>query len=418
MPSFACLRLQTTPSVHACVSKARGKVKSQIRGAHVREGAENQGKIEMSLVTSKVSSGYLPTLDGWRTVAILWVLMGHSHVWRYGWFSNEWLFATGGRGVQLFFALSGFLICNRLLREEQRFGGISLRSFYTRRFFRIQPAALTYLTVISILMLLGPLPRAWPAIAGSALMVRSFLPRRSMSWETAHFWSLAVEEQFYLFLPGFLVLCHRYRLALISSLVVIFEVWRVIVMETPRLQGFTPLIYLRTDTVIAEIFLGCAFALALNREKVMEFAKRFLYPWMTLLFTAAVYARITFHHSRSDHALGITVYPLLLVSTMLHPASLTSRFLELAPMRFVGRISYSLYLWQELFFNPFNAPGLGNFRSHTLLCWGAAFGCAIASYYLIEKPLIRYGHRIARKFDLAERETSQGLAHAETAGAQ
>jgi peptidoglycan/LPS O-acetylase OafA/YrhL len=189
-------------------------------------------------------------------------------------------------------------------------------------------------------------------------------------------------------------------------------------METPRLQGFTPLIYLRTDTVIGEIFLGCAFALALRREKVQEFAETFLYPWVALLFTAAVFARLTFHHSRSDHALGITVYPLLLVSTMLHPGSLTSRFLEFAPMRFVGRISYSLYLWQELFFNPFHVPVPGGLRSHTLLCWGAAFGCATASYYLIEKPLIRYGHRIARKFDLEEREASQGIAHAETARAQ
>lgn len=363
-------------------------------------------------------SGYLPTLDGWRTVAILWVLMGHSQVWRHGWFSNEWFFATGGRGVQLFFALSGFLICNRLLLEEQRFGGISLRSFYTRRFFRIQPAALAYLSVISILMLSGKIPQVWSAIAGSALMIRSFLPRRAINWETSHFWSLAVEEQFYLFLPGFLVLCRRYRLALISSLVVIFEVWRVFVMETPRLQGFSPLIYLRTDTVIGEIFLGCAFALALKCEKVQEFAKTFLYPWVTLLFTAAVYARIEFHHSRSDHALGITVYPLLLVSTMLHPESLTSRFLELAPIRFVGRISYSLYLWQELFFNPFHVPAPGSFRSHTLLCWGATFGCAIASYYWIETPLIRYGHRLARRFDLEEREATQGVAHVETAGAQ
>jgi peptidoglycan/LPS O-acetylase OafA/YrhL len=99
---------------------------------------------------------------------------------------------------------------------------------------------------------------------------------------------------------------------------------------------------------------------------------------------------------------------------MLHRDSLTSRFLELAPVRFVGRISYSLYLWQELFFDPFQVQAAGSFRSHTLLCWGAAFGCATASYYLIEKPLIRYGHRVARKFDLEERETHQGIAHADT----
>src|ERR1700727_1736668 len=123
---------------------------------------------------STKGSSYIPTLDGWRTVAILWVLLGHSRPWKIGWLSSTSI--QGGRGVQLFFALSGLLICDRLLREEQRFGGISLRSFYTRRFFRIQPAALAYLSVISILMLSGEIPRVWSAVAGSALMVRTFLP--------------------------------------------------------------------------------------------------------------------------------------------------------------------------------------------------------------------------------------------------
>jgi peptidoglycan/LPS O-acetylase OafA/YrhL len=375
-------------------------------------------KPEVGGVKQVERSGYLPTLDGWRTMAILWVLMGHSQVWRFGWLSNEWLRASGGRGVQLFFALSGLLICNRLLREEQRFGGISLRSFYTRRFFRIQPAALTYLAVISILMLSGKIPQVWSAVAGSALMIRSFLPRTATNWETAHFWSLAVEEQFYLFLPGFLVLCRRYRLAVLSALVVAFELWRAVVMATPRLQGFTPLIYLRTDTVIGGLLLGCVFTLALRREKMMAFAKATLYPWVALLYAAAVFARLTFHHSRSDHALEITVYPLLLVSTMLHPGSLTSRFLELSPIRFVGRISYSLYLWQELFFDPLVVPAPGSFRSHTLLCWCATFACAIASYYLIETPLIRYGHRVARRFDLEELEQSRSVDSAVIAGVQ
>jgi peptidoglycan/LPS O-acetylase OafA/YrhL len=381
-----------------------------------REGMRS--KFEMGPVKQRETSGYLPTLDGWRTVAILWVMMGHSHVWRFGGVSNQWFRGTGGRGVQLFFALSGLLICNRLLREEQRFGGISLRSFYTRRFFRIQPAALMYLAVISMLMLWGKIPQAWSAVAGSVLMVRSFVPRTVTNWETAHFWSLAVEEQFYLFLPGFLVLCRRYRLAVLSALVVIFELWRVVVMATPRYQGFTPLIFLRTDMVIGEIFLGCVFALALKRAKVMALVKSYLYPWVSLLYTALVFARIEFHHSRSDHALGITVYPLLLVSTMLHPDSLTSRLLGLAPVRFVGRISYSLYLWQELFFNPLVVPAPGSFRSHTLLCWSGAFACAIASYYLIERPLIRYGHRVARKFDLEVRESSRSFSSSEMAGAR
>lgn len=378
----------------------------------------NDARASPEASTTKTSTltgerrNYLPSLDGWRAIAILWVLEGHSQPWGLGGFTNHWLRSTGDRGVQLFFALSGLLICNRLLREEQRYGSISLRSFYTRRFFRIQPAALTYLAVVSLLMLSGEMPRVWSAVAGAALMVRNLFPRTATNWETAHFWSLAVEEHFYLLFPGFLVLCRRYRLVVMCMLVVALEWWRVVVLHTPRLQGFTPLIYLRTDMVIGGILLGCVFALALTRTRVLTFAKSYLHPWVALLYTAMVFTRLELHHSRSDHALIITVYPLLIAATMLHPRSLTSRFLELAPLRFVGRISYSLYLWQMLFFNYFQAPTPGSFRSHVLLCWFATFACAIASYYLIETPLIRRGHKIARRFDLQELDPHRRMADA------
>jgi peptidoglycan/LPS O-acetylase OafA/YrhL len=371
---------------------------------------EQQAAATVTTAGPKKRSGYIPSLDGWRTIAILWVLEGHSQPWSLGGFSNHWLRSTGDRGVQLFFALSGLLICNRLLREEQRFGSISLRSFYTRRLFRIQPAALTYLAVVSLLMLSGQIPKVWSAVAGAALMIRNLFPRTATNWQTAHFWSLAVEEHFYLLFPGFLVLCRRYRLALMCMLVIALEIWRVMVMQTPRLRGATPLTFLRTDMVIGGILLGCVFALALTRVKVLTLATSYLYPWVALLYMALVFLRLELHHSRFDHALIITVYPLLLTATMLHPGSLTTRFLELPLLRFIGRISYSLYLWQELFFNYFQAPAPGSFRSHVFLCWCATFACAIASYYLIETPLIRRGHRIAKQYDLQERHQPDDVA--------
>jgi peptidoglycan/LPS O-acetylase OafA/YrhL len=358
------------------------------------------------------SRAYIPTLDGWRAVAILWVLEGHSQPWSIGGVSNAWLRATGDRGVQLFFALSGFLICTRLLREESRFGAISLRSFYVRRLCRIQPAALTYLALVSLLMLSGAIPRAWSAVAGAALMIRNFFPVRATNWQTAHFWSLAVEEHFYLFLPGFLVLCRRYRMAILSALVMLFEVWRLVVLQTPRLRGFAPLVYLRTDMVIGGILLGGVFALALRKTNLSALAATYLQPWVALLYTAVVFIRLAIHHSRSDHALLITVYPLLIVATALHPVSFTSRLLELAPLRFVGRISYSLYLWQQLFFDYYVPPTPHSFRSHVFLCWCTVFACAIASYYLIETPVIRWGHKIAKRFDLQTTNQPDGVSTA------
>jgi len=374
------------------------------------ESKSMRGKQQTSPVVHGGKSRYIPTLDGWRAIAILWVLEGHSPPWHFAGLTSHWLQSTGYRGVQLFFALSGLLICSRLLDEEERFRSISLRSFYTRRLFRIQPAALTYLLVVVLLMLTGRIERAWTPVVGAALMIRDIWPWSAQNWQTAHFWSLAVEEHFYLLFPGFLVLCRRYRLALTSAMVVALEFWGIFVLHTPALRKYAMVIYLRTDMVAGGILLGCVFALALRRPQLLEIAKSYLRPWVALLYTAIVFARLELHHSRSDHALIISVYPVLITATMLHPRALTSRILELPPLKFVGKISYSLYLWQELFFFYAQAPAPGSFRSHTILCWGAAFGCAIASYYLIETPLIRYGHRKARKFDLQELETNRMFA--------
>ncbi len=344
------------------------------------------------------SKGYIPTLDGWRAIAIIWVLFAHSQMWSFGWFSIGPLKETGDRGVQLFFALSGFLICTRLLKEEVVSKSISLKSFYIRRLFRIQPAALTYLLVIVVLGMIGIIKLYLPGVVGAALMIRNYWPPRPGpgQWYTAHFWSLAVEEHFYLLLPGFLVLCRKRRLAILSLAVIAIEFWRLVVFEHPSLQKLGMLVYLRTDVVIGQILLGSVFAVALaENPSFVAWVKRRLHPWVALLYTAVVFTRLGLHRSRFDHAILITVFPVLIIATVFHPDTWFSRLLELPAVRFVGRISYSLYLWQMLFLDPFVTPAPGTFKANNTLCWSAAIACAIASYYLIEKPLISVGHRLA-----------------------
>ena len=363
---------------------------------------------------------YLPSLDGWRAIAILAVILFHCQVLHWGKISDSWLHVMGWRGVDLFFALSGFLICGRLLQEEARNGGISMRSFYIRRIFRIQPVALTYLAVVSVLILTGELYKLdrysespWSTVVTSILMVRNVFTK-TFFFETAHFWSLSVEEQFYIFLPTFLVLCKRYRLAALAGLFVAANIWRVIYLSTPR----PAYIFQRTDLVCAPILLGCVFALALARPRLRALTQACLLPWVALSYAVLIFVVTGLHHSRVDYVLTVLMYPLLITATTLHPASWTTRFLELAPLRYVGRISYSLYLWQELFFNPFSPAPPHTFRSHLLLCWIGTFGCAIASYYLIERPMVRHGHRIAKRFDLQKLEKSQSFGSAETAKVQ
>jgi peptidoglycan/LPS O-acetylase OafA/YrhL len=347
------------------------------------------------------------------------VILFHCQALHWGVISDSWVHAVGGRGVDLFFALSGFLICGRLLQEEARNGGISMRSFYIRRLFRIQPPALTYLAVVSVLILTGELYKLdryggspWSTVLTSILMVRNIFTK-TFFFETAHFWSLSVEEQFYIFFPTFLVLCKRYRLAVLTCFYLAANVWRLIYLSKPRPAH----IFQRTDLVCAPILLGCVFALALARPRFRTLAQTYLRPSVALSYAVLIFIVTAVHHSRSEYMLTVLMYPLLITATTLHPQSWTTWFLELAPLRYVGRISYSLYLWQELFFDPFAPPPPHTFRSHVLLCWVATFACAIASYYLIERPMIRYGHRVAKKFDLKKQEKSQSFRPTEMAEA-
>ncbi|MGC1297760.1 MAG: acyltransferase, partial [Alloacidobacterium sp.] len=182
--------------------------------------------------------GYIPTLDGWRAVAILLVMLHHDRLHHFLGTAGIWLQKYGSRGVDLFFALSGLLICTRLLEEEQLTGTIRLKNFYLRRLFRIQPAVLVYLATICLLMLAGALQHAWGGILFGLLLVRNYFPLHLVTrdYYTGHIWSLSVEEHFYLFLPFFLRRVRNHRATILLSCVVLLSLWRHFVFTHSSLQ--------------------------------------------------------------------------------------------------------------------------------------------------------------------------------------
>jgi peptidoglycan/LPS O-acetylase OafA/YrhL len=348
-------------------------------------------------------SGYLPSLDGWRAIAILSVICYHDRVHQFWLFSTSLIHQYGDLGVDLFFAISGVLICSRLLEEERVKGGISLKGFYIRRFFRICPPAWLYLIAYVLLSLFHLLPVDVGGVLASFLMVRNFwvgvagdTPR---TWYTIHFWSLSVEEHFYLLLPSLLIFVKRRRTVLLGVLSVAVMLWVTLVTHFTALQKTG--IVLRTDMRIHALLIPAMFAVLLTRQEVRAFVTRWLHPWVAVLLFLAVFTLLTRTHV---HLLSLATmfvipvgFPLLVISTMLHPKSIACRVLEWWPLRFVGHISYSLYLWQQMFFAGGRAPAAWPLSVLQIfpLNYLAAFACATASYYLIEKPLIRVGHRVA-----------------------
>ena len=148
------------------------------------------------------TSTKLPSLDGWRAVSIGLVLVQHSTMAAgFPPALTPWIkrFDLGSLGVQFFFVISGFLITWLLLQEQARHGRISLKHFYLRRALRILPVYFFYLFVLGCLTRYEQPGYLWAA--NLTFTTNYFWPPEG----TAHFWSLGVEEQFYLLWPGLLV---------------------------------------------------------------------------------------------------------------------------------------------------------------------------------------------------------------------
>jgi peptidoglycan/LPS O-acetylase OafA/YrhL len=348
---------------------------------------------------AKSRLGYIPTLDGWRAVAIIAVLLNHD----LSWWPTSLLHQFGRQGVDLFFALSGILICTRLLEEEKISGKISLRNFYIRRIFRIQPAALVYLACICLLTAFGVLSHTFGGVRASLLMVRNyFQPHQGDDWYTAHFWSLSVEEHFYLLLPGFLILVKKHRVTLLLAIVVALKSWQMLLRRHPDLPPNLAS-SLRTEAAAIGILLAAVVALLLMRPRFRAWCQSWIHPYPALVLTCLIWLA-------SDKVQSVTgwfdfamllAYPLLIVSTVLHPANLIGRALESAPLRFLGRISYSVYLWQMIFFcfgygvpAP-HSPLIAHIQT-SLLRYPVTLAVSLFSYYVIEKPMVRLGHRLAK----------------------
>ena len=235
-------------------------------------------------------TGYLPSLDGWRAVAIIGVVLTHDSEWSLAGFSNRSWKGYGGWGVQVFFAISGFLICTRILQEEVSLGRFKLGSFYIRRFFRIQPAALAYLVTIALLMAAHIVHEHWRIWFGALLLYQNFLfhqQNRALifaGYFTGHFWTLALEEQFYVLLSLFLFFVRRRRIAVLFFLLAALK----LLQHVGKVHGLysEDTSARKTFWAIQFLFYPAMMALLLRVGWIITAAKRYLRPWVAYVGTA------------------------------------------------------------------------------------------------------------------------------------
>jgi peptidoglycan/LPS O-acetylase OafA/YrhL len=348
--------------------------------------------------------GYLPTLDGWRAVAILMVMIYHGTVSLFvkdGLYPNlklQQLVGYGTWGVPIFFAISGFLISTRLLHEEREKGRINLSAFYVRRSCRILPPYLTYLGVLGVIAATGVISVQRIEWLSSVLFFRNYVTPLHFGIYTSHFWSLAIEEHFYLLWPTLLVLCgaRRARWAVVVLALGVAG-WRSFEFRHHWLvhllpgAGFSQ----RTDIRIDGLLWGCWVALLYMIPDYRGLLTRWLTPWRWLTIVAVFIACMLSRLPLTALWLSLLL-PFILLGTVMHPSAFVGRVLESSLLRWIGRLSYSLYIWQQLFL--ISNDGIHSYPLGALqripFNYFVVFCCAVLSYYLIERPAIRLGHRL------------------------
>jgi len=335
------------------------------------------------------SGHYVKTLDGLRAVSIVGVMISHA----VDPFRHPLLASLGHTGVLIFFAISGYLITTRLMEEHRKTGGISLRDFYVRRAFRILPPALLYLATVYVMARAGLLACSLPDIKSAALLYINYLRVGDEGWRVGHFWSLSVEEHFYLVWPALLAwvgVKRGARAALVAALFI--GAWRIVdnrfhlVAALLPGQGTDPIPY-RTDLIADALFWGCclAFVVGARKWEIGPVASNVIAVGALGMLVALVFRHVN-HVAFLVHFLPVVMLGAIVVA----PGSPIGKLLELAPLRMIGRLSYSLYIWQQLFLggpNPKLLPLPWSF--------GAVFCFAVVSYSLVERPSIKLGRRFA-----------------------
>jgi peptidoglycan/LPS O-acetylase OafA/YrhL len=305
--------------------------------------------------------------------------------------SLQVLGSYGALGVHVFFVLSGYLITNLLLREYDRTSTISLRDFYIRRAFRIFPAAFVFLAVVTVLY--WPQMR-WYHIAAAVLYAANM--DISRPWIFGHLWSLSIEEQFYLLWPFVLRKWQRHKTAILLAVFMATPIFWVGLYFFRIHNGLLGSLTAYAD----QLAIGCLLAVLAPR------LPRINGPVAVVLTLAAVL--IPWFPATSSFRTMFMLFvlrPLLDVSLaglVLHVIQVPYRLLNCSPVAWLGRISYSLYLWQELF-----CSNASLHLGYSLIV--PALACACLSYYCVEQPMLGLRDRLHRRSSPAREGMSRTL---------
>lgn len=361
----------------------------------------------------KQAISYLPALDGLRAISILLVLGFHSigpASAQIGKFFNGWV------GVDVFFVISGYLITSILLKESSQNadGSFSLKKFYIRRSLRIAPAYYTFLLVALAF-------QCWTGNLHAApyMYAAFYLTNLNMAFDWGliplniglnHLWSLAMEEQFYLLWPASLRVLKQHATTAVAGIIAAVYFWRIYLVESgaPWLRltaGFDT----KLDTIMLGVLLALLFVNKSFRDNVGKlfgstFAQIALFALTAISFAwlghpqdGGKSGQLLFWALKMPASLGLIC--LSICSILTAPYGLVSKFLSNPIAVWIGRLSYSIYLWHMLVHGAFCLFFPAFIAKHSALAELTQFALIIAvsasSYYIVEQPFLKLKSRFS-----------------------
>jgi peptidoglycan/LPS O-acetylase OafA/YrhL len=349
---------------------------------------------------------HLPGLDGLRALAVIGVLAFHDDR------------LTGGfLGVDLFFAVSGFLITTLLIDELQRTNTIDLIGFWGRRLRRLLPAVMVLLVVVVIFFRLFADTGQWIIARNDAPWAQFYVANwHQISsgagyWDAfaapsafEHLWSLAIEEQFYLVWPVLVIVAWRIgRARGLAALTSIGIVASFVAMLAIYSGGDPTRVYMGTDTRSFSLLCGAFVALPPVRQFITTGIQKFrtiasgltvvlVFVLGLMWFTVDGQSEWLFRGGLFAHSIASALLAILVASS----SSKFSLVFSWQPLAYIGRLSYALYLWHWPVFifctsERLDVSGL----ALTAIRLAITFALSIASYFLIEQPIrhkVKWAH--------------------------
>ena len=344
-----------------------------------------------------LDKNYIPSLDGWRAVAIMMVILGHFMLTlEQGSVIHTILKLTaiGILGVKIFFVLSGFLITTLLIKEKIKYGRLDLKNFFIRRALRIIPVLYLYIIVVFLVNHFSSLNLSLSNFVGPLLYINNF-NFLSGTWITGHTWSLAVEEQFYLIWP-FIFRYIKNSLLICLIIILIIPFFKIVQYTNPQIENY---ILAPFFVPASSIFSGALVSLLCfnpNAISKLIIIKNFNF----IAFIFAIIVIYSIYYLSIKGLYGTLLLPLgniltdisicyMILFSILRKDHFIFRILNSKIFIQIGVISYSLYIWQQLFIIPKgNYPVLEQYL-YSPLNLLLVFVTGFLSYHFFEKPFLK-----------------------------